>query len=89
MEFLDINNKEQVAQYEAFIQACPKGNFSQSVLWAKVKTDWDFEAVIVRDNDGNIEGTMGILVRIQSGDDVFAQRSCMRRTQQRGYQEVV
>ena len=59
MEFLDINNKVQVAEYEGFIQNCPKGNFSQSVLWAKVKTDWDFEAVIVRDKDGKIEGTMG------------------------------
>lgn len=63
LEFLDINNKAQVAEYEAFIQSCPKGNFAQSVLWAKLKTDWDFEAVIVRDGEGKIEGTMGILIR--------------------------
>lgn len=63
MEFLDLKNAAQVAEYEEFIQSSPKGNFSQSTLWAKVKTDWNFEAVIVRDGDGKIEGTMGVLVR--------------------------
>lgn len=63
MEFLDLKNAAQVAEYEAFVQGSPKCNFSQSTMWATVKTDWDFEAVIVRDGDGNIEGTMGVLVR--------------------------
>lgn len=63
MEFLDLNNAAQVAEYESFVMSSPKCNFSQSVMWAKVKTDWNFEAVIVRDKDGNIEGTMGVLVR--------------------------
>ena len=59
LEFLDLNNAAQVAEYEAFVQSCPKCNFSQSTMWARVKTDWNFEAVIVRDEHGNIEGTMG------------------------------
>ncbi len=63
MEFLDLKNKTQVEEYECFIQNNKKGNFAQSVLWAKVKTDWKFEAVIVRDQNGNIEGTMGVLIR--------------------------
>ncbi len=63
MEFLDLNNAAQVAEYEAFVQSCPKCNFSQSTMWAKVKTDWDFEAVIVRDKNGNIEGTIAVLIR--------------------------
>ncbi len=63
MEFLDLNNASQVAEYEAFVQSCPKCNFSQSTMWAKVKTDWNFEAVIVRDKEGNIEGTIAVLVR--------------------------
>lgn len=63
MEFLDLNNKEQVSEYEAFIQSSPKGNFAQSTLWAKVKTEWKFEAVIVRNAEGKIEGTMGVLIR--------------------------
>lgn len=63
MEFLDLNNKEQVAQYEAFNQKCEKGHFCQSVLWAKIKTDWDFTAVIVRDGAGEITGAIGVLIR--------------------------
>lgn len=63
MEFLDLNNKEQVAEYERFLQTNRKGHFAQSVLWAKIKTDWKFEAVIVRDESGAIEGTVGVLIR--------------------------
>ena len=63
MEFLDIKNACQVEEYEAFNKSHAKGHFSQSVLWAKVKTDWSFEAVIVRDDNNNIVGTLGILVR--------------------------
>jgi lipid II:glycine glycyltransferase (peptidoglycan interpeptide bridge formation enzyme) len=32
-------------------------------MWAKLKTEWKFEAVIVRDAAGKICGSMGILVR--------------------------
>lgn len=63
MEFLDINNAAAVQEYETFVQTHPKGHFTQSVLWAKLKTEWTFEAVIVRDGAGAICGTMGILVR--------------------------
>ena len=63
MEFLDLKNEKQVAEYEAFNQSCDKGHFCQSVLWAKIKTDWKFEAVIVRDGAGAIVGTIGVLVR--------------------------
>lgn len=63
MEFLDINNKAQLEEYESFVKSCPKGHFSQSVMWSRVKTEWKFEAVIVRGDNGTISGTMGILVR--------------------------
>jgi lipid II:glycine glycyltransferase (peptidoglycan interpeptide bridge formation enzyme) len=63
MEFLNINNPTAVEEYEAFVQNHPKGHFCQSVMWAKLKTEWKFEAVIVRDAEGEICGTMGILVR--------------------------
>ena len=63
MEFLDLNNKSQVQEYESFVKSCDKGHFTQSVMWAKIKTDWKFEAVIVRDDSGAIVGTVGVLVR--------------------------
>lgn len=62
MEFLDLNNKSQVDEYESFVKSCDKGHFAQSVMWAKIKTEWNFEAVIVRDG-GRIIGTMGVLIR--------------------------
>lgn len=63
MEFLDLNNLQQVNEYEEFVQSSKKCNFAQSVLWGKVKTDWKFNAVIVRDKSGKIEGTMAVLSR--------------------------
>lgn len=63
LEFLDLNNKSQVDEYERFVKSCDKGHFAQSVMWARIKTDWKFEAVIVRGEDGAIIGSMGVLVR--------------------------
>ncbi len=63
MEFLDLNNKTQTEEYENFVKSCKKGHFTQSVMWAKIKTDWKFEAVIVRDENGKIVGTVGVLIR--------------------------
>lgn len=63
LEYLDLNNKSQVEEYERFVKSCDKGHFAQSVMWAKIKTDWKFEAVIVRGENGEITGSMGVLVR--------------------------
>ena len=35
----------------------------QSPEWAKVKTDWKNELIVVKDKDGKIKGTMSILLR--------------------------
>ena len=63
MEFLDLNNAVKVEEYENFIKSSEKGNFAQSVLWSKLKSEWKFEVIIVRGDDGKIRGTMGVLVR--------------------------
>ncbi len=46
-----------------FLQNNPKTNFMQSPDWAKVKTEWKNEFIIVKDENGNIKGTMSILLR--------------------------
>ena len=46
-----------------FLQNNPKTNFMQSPEWAKVKTEWKNEFIIVKDENGNIKGTMSILLR--------------------------
>ena len=48
----EIITKEQIPEYEAFVQSHPKGNFAQSWLWSKQKPMWDWDAVAVRGEDG-------------------------------------
>ncbi len=49
---------------ENFEKFCDKnGNFMQSVNWAKVKNSWNAEYIEVCDKNGNIEGTMLVLVK--------------------------
>ncbi len=59
----EIITKEQIPEYEAFLQAHPKGHFAQSVLWAKQKPMWKWEAIVSRDANGNIKGSLAVLIR--------------------------
>ena len=59
----EIITKEQIPEYEAFLQSHPKGHFAQSVLWAKQKRMWKWEAIVSRDANGNIKGSLAVLIR--------------------------
>lgn len=50
-------------EYEAFVQGHPKGHFMQSAIWAKQKPQWDWEALVSRDEAGNIRGSLALLFR--------------------------
>lgn len=52
-----------LAEYEDFLQRHPKGNFTQSSLWAKQKPMWKWEGLISRGEDGRIKGAMSVLIR--------------------------
>jgi lipid II:glycine glycyltransferase (peptidoglycan interpeptide bridge formation enzyme) len=41
----------------------PKGHFMQSPEWAKVKSNWKNEIITVEDENGNIKGSMSVLIR--------------------------
>ncbi|MDP4152398.1 MAG: peptidoglycan bridge formation glycyltransferase FemA/FemB family protein [Bacillota bacterium] len=56
-------NKNQYAEYESFVSTSPKGHFCQSIMWSKVKSAWAFEAVVERNENGEIIGALGILIR--------------------------
>ncbi len=71
MELLDLKNPQAVAEYETFIKSHSKGHFAQSTEWAKLKTEWTFEAVIERDAEGKIAGTMGLLIRKVPGTAIM------------------
>ncbi len=56
-------NDENKEKYIAFLQKHEKGHFLQSPEWAKVKSDWINEVVLVEDEKGNIKGSMSLLIR--------------------------
>ncbi|MCC8016848.1 MAG: peptidoglycan bridge formation glycyltransferase FemA/FemB family protein [Clostridiales bacterium] len=56
-------NKSNLAEYEAFIKSHPKGLFQQSSKWAKVKSAWKWEAIMLRDESGKIKGSAAALIR--------------------------
>ena len=47
---------------EKFLETNKKSHFLQSPEWAKVKTDWENEMIVIEEN-GEIKGTMSILLR--------------------------
>ena len=52
-----------LAEFEAFNQSHPKGNFAQSSYWAKQKPMWEWVALASRGDDGRIRGTISMLIR--------------------------
>ena len=50
-------------KYNAFIQKNEKSHFMQSPLWAKVKDNWKNEVIVSEDENGNIRGTLSVLIR--------------------------
>lgn len=55
--------QKTLSQLEQFMQSHPKGNFAQSYLWSKQKPMWKWEALLSRDQQGNIKGAMSVLIR--------------------------
>ena len=59
----ELVTKDNLAEYEAFVQNHPKGHFAQSSLWAKQKPAWTWRAIICRGKDGKIKGSIAFLIR--------------------------
>lgn len=60
---VEFVTKETLKEYEAFVSSHPKGHFLQSYAWSKQKTEWTWEGMIVRSDDGTIRGAMSVLIR--------------------------
>ncbi len=60
-----VTNMEQIdsREYEDFLKNHYKGHYAQSEAWAKIKSDWKNEIIIVRDEKNKIKGTMSVLIR--------------------------
>lgn len=60
-----MNNptKDVTEKYNRFIQKHPKGHFMQSHGWAKLKSEWVNEIIYVENENGEIKGSMSLLIR--------------------------
>ncbi len=63
MRILDLNNEEERIKYKQFLENNERCNFQQSLEWAKVKSFWKNEVVVSEDDNGNITGSLSILIR--------------------------
>ena len=52
-----------LAEYEGFIKGHPKGHFLQSSKWGRLKDSWKWEAIVSRDGEGKIRGSLAVLIR--------------------------
>lgn len=63
MEIIDKQNKASLEEYEAFVSTHRAGSFMQSLRWTKVKNNWDYAALLSRDDAGKIRGAMLLLIQ--------------------------
>lgn len=59
----EILKPEQYGEFDAFVRSHEHGCFMQSPAWAKVKTEWKHEIVVLRNEAGAIRAGMSILIR--------------------------
>ena len=59
----ELKENEIDQEYENFVKSHYKGHFAQSIRWAKTKDEWDYETVVVRDENEKIKGSMLLLIR--------------------------
>ncbi len=46
-----------------FLEKNEKGHYAQGLEWAKIKSDWKNEVIIVRDEKGKIKASLSLLIR--------------------------
>lgn len=59
----EIVKAESAAELDSFVKSHPKGHFMQLSAWAKVKNNWIWRGIICRGEDGEIKGTMSVIIR--------------------------
>lgn len=58
-----VEDEDSQRKYKEFLEHHERCNFSQSPEWAKVKSNWKNEVILAEDEDGNIIGSLSILIR--------------------------
>lgn len=60
---MEILTSQQYGEYDVFVNSHPQGGFTQCSQWRQVKNNWDWEAVVSRDETGAIQGAVGVLIQ--------------------------
>ena len=60
LKFVNDDNKEE---YKKFLESHERCNFQQSLEWGKVKSFWKNEVILAEDKNGNIIGSLSVLIR--------------------------
>ncbi len=63
MEIINKSDSALLEEFENFAKTSRYGNFMQSLNWPKVKQGWDWDAVISRDKDNNIQGICLLIIK--------------------------
>ena len=58
-----VTDEKSKKEYTEFLEKHERCNFQQSIEWSKVKSFWKNEIVLAEDDDGNIIGSISILIR--------------------------
>ena len=59
-----VTDEESKKKYKKFLESHERSNFQQSLEWAEVKkTNWKPEVILAEDEDGNIIGSLCVLIR--------------------------
>ena len=56
-------NENNIEKYNKFLENHDRCNFQQSVEWGRVKSAWKNEIVLAEDENGNIVGSISVLIR--------------------------
>ena len=58
-----VTDEESKKKYEEFLEHHERCNFQQSLEWAKVKSNWKNEVILAENEEGNIIGSLSVLIR--------------------------
>lgn len=58
-----VTDEDSRKKYEEFLTGHERCNFQQSLEWAKVKDSWKNEVILAEDENGDIIGSLSVLIR--------------------------
>lgn len=58
-----VTDEDSRKKYEEFLTGHERCNFQQSLEWAKVKESWINEVILAEDENGDIIGSLSVLIR--------------------------